>query len=98
MVKYKRTKGKRKVTPKNLENKPFRRFVELERKPAEDVLSYIHEIIEIVYHTILPFVAGYYFGSDLPYKWIGFGFLLIPLIFRFKYLNKEKKSKIYFRL
>lgn len=98
MVEYKKTKGKRKSIPKNLGSSPFKRFVEIERNPMGDMVFYIQEIIEVVYNTIIPFIAGYYFYVDNPYRWVAFVFLLLPMIFRFQYMKKEKKSKIYFRL
>lgn len=98
MVKYKKPKRTKKKLSSNLKKKPFKRFVEIERRPIDDMLDYIQETIEVVYHTIFPFIAGYFFHTNNNYNWIAFVVLLIPLIFRFAYIKKEKKSKIYFRL
>lgn len=99
MVKYKRQKGKGKQsTPKELDNKPFKRFVEIERTPIDNIFTYVYETMEVLYHTIMPFVAGYFFNSESPLRLMWLAFLLLPLIVRFTYLKKENKTKIYFRL
>ena len=78
---------------KGLKKEGYRRFVFLER-PKQITKTF--EVLEILYHTVLPFMVGLMIHFDNPQTLLWSLIMILPLMFRF--YQEKGKQKMYFRL
>lgn len=84
---------KKRVSVKRLEEEGYRRFIFLER-PKE--INKTLEIVEVLYHTILPFIVGLLIDFQEPKTMLWSLIMIFPLMFR--YYHVKGKQRLYFRL